>query len=104
VRSTVNPIVKINQPILHPGFILLPRYAINSRRRLTLESVEAVAQQRDVDVVEQGSEPFLLPFPCCFTHTVQPLGHAVPALNREHAWLTDVLLHQCPSLPNLRRS
>jgi hypothetical protein len=58
---------------------------IHSRRSLTLESVKAIAQQRDVDVVEQGSEPFLPPFPCCFSHTGQPLGHAVPALSREHA-------------------
>ena len=57
-----------------------------------------------LQVVEQGSEPFLLPFPCCFSHTVQSLGHAFPALCREHAWLSDVLLHLRPSLPNLRRS
>jgi hypothetical protein len=35
-------------------------------------------------MVEQSGEPFLSPFPCCFAHTVQPLGHAF-------AWLTDVL-------------
>jgi hypothetical protein len=29
-------------------------------------------------------EPFLSPFPCCFAHTVQPLGHAFPALCRGH--------------------
>jgi hypothetical protein len=69
----VNPAVKINKPIPQPRFILLPRYAINSRRRLTLESVEAIAQQRDGDVVEQGCEPFLFPFSRCFTHTVQSL-------------------------------
>jgi len=33
-------------------------------------------------MVEQGSEPFLLPFLCCFSHTVQSLGHALPALCR----------------------
>ncbi len=41
---------------------------------------------------------------CCFSHTVQSLGHAFPALCREHVWLRDVLLHLRPSLPNLRRS
>ena len=64
---------------------------------------EAIAQQRCCHVVEQGSEPFLFLFPCCFSHTVQPLGHAVPALCRVHVRLTDVLLRPCPSLHSLRR-
>src|SRR5579875_8653 len=41
-------------------FILLPTDAIYSRRSLTLESVEGIAQQRCCNVVEQASEPFLL--------------------------------------------
>ncbi len=36
-------------------------------------------------------------------HTVQPLGHALAALCRVHAWWNDVLLGLRPSLPNLRR-
>src|SRR5215813_5749695 len=32
-------------------------------------------------MVEQSSESFLLPFPCCLPHTVQSLGHAQPALS-----------------------
>src|SRR5450631_4304162 len=54
-------------------------------------------------MVEQSGEPFLLPFPCCLSHTVQPLGHALPALCRVHVRLDDVLLRLCPSLPSLRR-
>ena len=81
----MNPAVKINEPILQSRFILLPTDTIDSRRSLTLESVEAIAQQHGVDVVEQGGEPFLFPFLCCFSHTVQSLGHAVPALRQEHA-------------------
>src|ERR1022692_278940 len=53
-------------------------------------------------MVEQGSEPLLLSFPCCFPHTVQPLGHALPALCRVHVQLSDVLPRLCPSLPSLR--
>ncbi len=98
----MNPAVKINEATFQSRFILLPPDTIDFRRSLTLESVEAIAQQSGVNMVEQGSKPFLLLFPCCFTHTVQPLGHAVPALYREHTWLTDVLLHLRPSLPNLR--
>ena len=36
-------------------------------------------------------------------HTARSLGHAVPALCREHVGLNDVLHGPCPSLPNLRR-
>jgi hypothetical protein len=35
-------------------------------------------------MVEQSGEPFLSPFPCCFAHTVQSLGHAFPTLCQEH--------------------
>src|ERR1019366_3991895 len=35
-------------------------------------------------MVEQSGEPFLLPVFCCLPHTVQPLGHALPALCRAH--------------------
>src|SRR5207245_10529638 len=54
-------------------------------------------------MVEQSGEPLLLSFPYCFPHTVQPLGHAFPALCRAHARLNDVLPRLCPSLPSLRR-
>src|ERR1700688_3080911 len=39
----------------------------------------------------------------CLPHTVQSLGHALPALCRTHVRLNDVLLNLCPSLPGLRR-
>src|SRR6202158_4118174 len=54
-------------------------------------------------MVEQSGEPLLLSFLCCLSHTVQPLGHALPALCRAHARLNDVLPRLCPSLPSLRR-
>src|SRR5256885_9066916 len=54
-------------------------------------------------MVEQSREPFLLPLFCYLPHTVQPLGHALPALCRVHAGWNDVLLGLRPSLPNLRR-
>src|SRR5438552_11850036 len=54
-------------------------------------------------MVEQSSEPFLPVFLCCLSHTVQPLGHALPARCREHVGSNDVLHGPCPSLPNLRR-
>src|ERR1019366_4983648 len=54
-------------------------------------------------MVEQCGEPFLPLLFCCLPHTVQPLGHTVPALCRAHAGWNDVLLCLRPSLPNLRR-
>src|SRR6266436_6735087 len=44
IRSTVHPAVQIDESILEPGFILLPRYAVYSGRSLTLKRVEAVAE------------------------------------------------------------
>src|SRR6266436_9654042 len=95
--------MQISKSILKPGFILLPRYAVYSGRSLTLQRVEAVAEQFNVEMVEQSGEPLLLSFLCCLPHTVQPLGHALPALCRGHVRLSDVLPRLCPSLSSLRR-
>jgi hypothetical protein len=81
----MNPGMQIDELILKSGFILLPPHAIDSRRSITLKRVEAVPEKINVEVVEQGSEPFLSPFLCCLSHTIQPLGYAAPALCRVHA-------------------
>src|SRR6202171_1755960 len=99
----MHPAVQIDEPILQPGFILLPPHAVHSGRSSALKRREAVPEQIEAQMVEQSGEPFLLPFPCCFSHTVQSLGHALPALCRVHVRRNDVLLRLCPSLPNLRR-
>src|SRR5580658_3848812 len=57
----MNPGMQIDELILKSGFILLPSHAIDSRRSLTLKRVEAVPEKINVEVVEQGSEPFLSP-------------------------------------------
>src|ERR1019366_4115112 len=54
-------------------------------------------------MVEQSGESLLLSFPCYFPHTVQSLGHPLPALCRVHVRWNDVLLRLCPSLLSLRR-
>src|SRR5713101_7981386 len=53
-------------------------------------------------MVKQSGELHPLPFPCCFGHTRQSLGHASLALCRERAGLMSVLLDQRPSLLTLR--
>src|SRR6516162_909908 len=103
IGATVNPAQQIGQPTLQPGLILLPSDAVHSRRGLTLQSVKAVPEQCDCQMVKQGGELHLLPFPSCFTHTRQPLGRANLALCRERAGLMSVLLDQRPSLLTLRR-
>src|SRR5262249_49994318 len=69
IPSTVHPIVKIGEPTLHAGFILLPRHSIYSGRGLPLQSVKAVPEQIQSHMVEQSGEPFLLPYRCCLSHT-----------------------------------
>src|SRR5262245_3430014 len=95
--------VKISDPAFQSGLVCLPRHAIYARRSLSLESVKAVPEQSDCEMVEQSGEPFLLPFSCCLPYTAQSLGHSFPALCRARVGLTDVLLGPRPSLPNLRR-
>jgi hypothetical protein len=44
--------VQIVESIFQSVFILLPSHAIDSRRGLTLQIVEALAEECDVEVVE----------------------------------------------------
>ena len=53
--------------------------------------------------MQQGGEPFLLPFLCRLAHTRQTLGHAAPVLCRWRVALAGVLLGSRPSLHHLRR-
>jgi hypothetical protein len=79
----MHPTEQIGESIFQSGFILLPPHAIDSRRGLTLQCVEAVAEKFDAEMVEQSGESFLLSFLCCLPHTAQSLGQALPALCRE---------------------
>ncbi len=103
ISSTMNPAVQIGESIFQSGFILLPCDAVHSGCGFPLQCVKAFPQQIDRQMVEQGGELHLLTFPCCFPHTRQPLGHALPALCRVRVRLTSVLLDQRPSLLTLRR-
>src|ERR1700737_1981859 len=103
IGSAMNSVMKIGQPILQPVFILLPANAVHSGCGLPLPGVKAFPQRIDGQMVEQGGELHLLIFPCCFPHTRQPLGHALPALCRVRVRLTSVLLDRRPSLPTLRQ-
>jgi hypothetical protein len=56
IRSPVHPAVQIDQSILQPGFILLPRHATYSRCSLPLYGEKAVPQKIDTQMVEQSGE------------------------------------------------
>ena len=53
ICSAMHPAVQIGKPILQPGFILLPRHAVHSRRGFALQRVKAFPQQIDRQVVKQ---------------------------------------------------
>src|SRR6516162_8397020 len=103
IGSTMNSAMQVDESILHAGFILLPCNPVHSRCSFPLQRVKALPQQFDGQMVEQGSELYLLMFPCCFPHARQPLGHALPALRRVRVRLASVLLDRRPSLLNLRQ-
>jgi len=102
ISAAVNPAVQIDKPTVQPSLILLPSDPVHSWRGLTLQRVKAIPEQCDCQMVKQGGELHLLPFPCCPAYTRQPLGHADLTLCRVRAGLMSVLLDQRPSLLTLR--
>jgi hypothetical protein len=78
VCAAMHPAVQVNKAFLQTGLILLPRYAIDSGGGFSLECVKAFPQLIDGHVMKECGELHLLIFPCCFPHTRQPLGHAMP--------------------------
>jgi hypothetical protein len=71
VRSPVNPVLEIDEPILQAFLVLPPPDAIHSRRRALLQRVKTRPQQLDCQMVQQCGEPFLPPYPRCSAHTCQ---------------------------------
>jgi hypothetical protein len=53
--------------------IVLPRYAVCTGRRVSLEGKKRQPEQVGREVVEERGEPFLLPLPCGFPYTLQRL-------------------------------
>ena len=53
----MDPTVEIAQATLHTVFVLLPRQAVDAGRGMPLQGMEALAEQVDVDMVQQGGEP-----------------------------------------------
>jgi len=103
ICSLMDSAMQVRQLLIQARLVLFPRRAIYSGRRVPLQSVEAVPQQVDGDVVEQRGEPRPLIFACCLTHTEQAAQLAYPALSPARGRQPDVLLDRPPSLRVLRQ-
>ena len=103
IRASMDSAMQVCQFLLQARLVLFPRHPIHSGRSILLQSVVAVPQQTDRDMVEQRGEPRPLVFTCCFTHTQQAAHLADPALSPGRGRLLDVLLGRSPSLHALRR-
>ena len=73
VRAPMNPSMEVSKIALQFLLVVLPCHSIHSGSSPALERVERQPQQINADVVEQRSEPFLLPRPCCLTYALQRL-------------------------------
>lgn len=74
VRSPMNPVLKIDQPILQPFVILPPSLRPLPEPRF-VQRVVTRPQQIGGQAAEQRGEPFLLPSPGCLSHTATRVPH-----------------------------
>src|SRR5271155_5384619 len=95
--------MQVRQLLIQARLVLLPGHTVDSGRRLPLQRVVALPQQRGRDMVEQRAEPRPFVPTCYFTHTAQDAQLAGPALGPGRGRLPDVLLGRPPSLHALRR-
>jgi hypothetical protein len=98
IRSPVDPLVEVLDPTIEVRLVGLPCHPVHAGSGLSLESEERHPEQLGGDVVEECSEPFLLPCPCNVPYALQPLGHAFPVLSPVRAVLARVPLGLRPSL------
>src|SRR2546426_731468 len=103
VRPSLEPSGQVLEMLFQPLSVVLPRHAIDARRRVSLQRVVRGAQPLDVvDVVQERREP-LLPVPFgCLAHPLERARRACPARCPERDTLRRVPLGQPPSLPRLR--
>src|SRR5215467_3895839 len=102
IRSPVDPRMQVLKLALEVCFVGLTRQSAHARSRVLLKLAERLSEQFRADVVEERSEPLLLPFPCDFPYAFQRLCHAFPALRPARALLARVPLGLRPWLHRLR--
>src|ERR1019366_2686593 len=104
VRSPLQPLVQVLEVVSQLLAVVLPRLAVDSRRRLSLQGVVGLPQSFDiVDVVQERGETQLLLLPCYFSYPLKRAGHTDPALRPERVALKRLPLGHHPSLHCLRR-
>src|ERR1700731_2306152 len=74
----MNPLVQISEVSVKVCFVGRPRQSIHPGGGIAFESEERRPQAVDADVVEECSEPLLLPLPCGLPYALQRLCHALP--------------------------
>lgn len=73
VRPPMDPLMQVLDFAIEVRLVVLPRQPVRSGGSIPLEGIECRPQCRDVDVVEECGEPFLLPFLRSFPYAAQPL-------------------------------
>src|SRR5882757_4736543 len=88
----MNPLVQISEVSVKVCFVGRPRQSIHPGGGIAFEREERHPQAVDADVVEECSEPLLLPLPCGLPYALQRLCHALPFLCPVRALLARVPL------------
>src|SRR5262245_145602 len=103
IRPALQPFSQVRQALLAGLPVVLPRLAIDPRRRVSLQRVVRDTQMRDViDVVQERREPHLL-VPCCGSaYPLQRTARADPARCPGRVLLVQAPFSQAPSLHPLR--
>ena len=98
----MNPLVQISEVSVKVCFVGRPRQSIHPGGGIAFEREERHPQAVDADVVEECSEPLLLPLPCGLPYALQRLCHALPSLCPVRALLARAPLGPRPWLHRLR--
>ena len=89
IRSSFDPRVQVLDLAIDVPFVGLPCHAVHAGRGVTLDRVKRRSQKGGVDMVEERSEPLLLPSPCGLPYA---FPHAFPVLRPARASLIRVPL------------
>jgi hypothetical protein len=69
----MNPLMQISEVSVKVCFVGRPRQSVHAGGGIAFECEERRPQAVDADVVEERSEPLLLPLPCSLPYALQRL-------------------------------
>ena len=102
VRSPMQPRVQVLEIALEVCLVGRPGQPVHAGCCVRLEFAECLPEVLDADMVEQRSEPLLLPLPCSSPYAVQRLCHGFPAWHPARALLARIPLGLRPWLNRFR--